>query len=391
MITLNDIKDYEDYIIEKRRDFHMHPETGFNEVRTSQIIEEELRSMGFNVTTGVGKTGVVGTITGNTKGRTVLLRADIDALFMQEENDLKYKSVNDGLMHSCGHDTHTAMLLGACKYLSEHKDKINGTFKAVFQAAEEGPMPGGGVFVVNEGHLDDVDAVFGLHITTRDVAGTISIKKGPAMAAPDEFKIVVEGIGTHASAPHTGHDPVLCASELVVALQQITSRNINPIDSGVVSVCTIHGGSAFNIIPDKVELTGTIRTLKPSVRELIFTRMKEITYHMGAMHNCSINLDLIKAYPPLINHDKECDFIVSLAEKLIGPKNVIVLDEPSMGGEDFSYYLEKRPGSYWWLGGRPKDLDTVYYNHNPKFNVDESVFLLGTAMHINTVIEYLKK
>ena len=220
LITLKDIINYESYIIERRRDFHMHPETGFQEFRTSKIIEAELRSMGFNLITGVGITGMVGTLQGSKNGKTVLLRADIDALNMQEENESTYKSVNDGVMHSCGHDTHTAMLLGACKYFSDNKDSLEGTLKVVFQSAEEGPMPGGGSFVVKEGHLDDVDGVFGLHITTRDVAGTISVKKGPAMAAPDEFQIEIIGTGTHASAPHTGNDPVVTA---------IDNINNNPI------------------------------------------------------------------------------------------------------------------------------------------------------------------
>ena len=205
MIKVNDIKQYEDYIIEKRRDIHMHPEPGFKEFRTSKMIKEELLKFGYSVEDGIGVTGLIGTIVGNKEGKTVLLRADIDALYMQEENDVPYKSLNDGLMHSCGHDTHTSMLLGAAKYFGDNKDKINGTLKLVFQSAEEGPMPGGGSFVVEGGHLDDCDAVFGLHITTKYKRGTIHMKKGPAMAAPDEFKIEVVGTGTHASAPQTGH------------------------------------------------------------------------------------------------------------------------------------------------------------------------------------------
>jgi len=391
MIKLEDIKKYESYIIEKRRDFHKHPETGFKEFRTSKIIKEELLDMGFEITEGVGVTGIVGKLVGNSNGKTVLLRADIDALNMQEETDVDYKSVNDGVMHSCGHDTHTAMLLGACKYFSENKEKLNGILKVVFQSAEEGPMPGGGSFVVKDGHLDDVDAVFGQHITTSDLSGTISIKKGPAMAAPDEFKITINAVGTHASAPHTGSDAILISAEVVSSLQKIVSRNISPLDAAVISVCTIHGGTAFNILPDKVELTGTIRTLKKDTRQFIFRRMKEITDAIASMNNCDISLELIEAYPPLYNHEKESDFIVDIAEKLIGKDNVYILDEPSMGGEDFSYYLEKRPGSYFWLGGRCKDAKTTYYNHNPKFNIDENALFIGTAMHINIAIEYLSK
>ncbi len=391
MIKLKDIKKYEKYIIERRRDFHMHPETGFQEFRTSKVIETELRSMGFELITGVGVTGIVGTLKGNNNNKTVLLRADIDALNMQEENECEYKSKNDGVMHSCGHDTHTAMLLGACKYFSENKEQLNGTLKVVFQSAEEGPMPGGGSYVIKEGHLDDVDGVFGLHIHTRDTAGRISLKKGPAMAAPDEFQIEVIGTGTHASAPHTGHDAVLTAAEIISAIQKITSRNINPLDLAVISVCTIHGGTAFNILPEKVKLTGTIRTLDKKVRQFIFKRMEEIVKNVSEMNGCKSNLKIIEAYPPLINDVAESDFVISLAQELLGKENVEVLTEPSMGGEDFSYYLEKKPGSYFWLGGRSKDQKEIYYNHNPKFDIDESSLLVGTAMHINIAIEYLKK
>ncbi len=390
MINLEDIKKYEDYIIEKRRDLHMHPEPGFKEFRTSKMIEEELIRFGYSVETGIGVTGVIGTIVGNKEGKTVLLRADIDALYMQEENDVPYKSVNDGLMHSCGHDTHTSMLLGTAKYFGDNKDLINGTLKLVFQSAEEGPMPGGGSFVVEGGHLDDCDAVFGLHITTKFKRGTIHIKKGPAMAAPDEFSIDVIGTGTHASAPQTGHDPVVTASQIILALQNIISRNINPNSPAVISVCTINGGSAFNILPEKVSLGGTIRTLNNDVRLQIFKRMEETVKHISEMNGCKSELKIIKAYPPLINDIKMSDFVVGVAEKLIGEDNVVILDEPSMGGEDFAYYLEKKPGSYFWLGGRDPLLDIVYYNHNPKFDIDESSLLIGTAMHINIVTEFLK-
>lgn len=391
MVELKDIKQYEDYIIEKRRDLHMHPEPGFKEFRTSSLIEKELIEFGYSVETGIGVTGLIGTLVGNKEGKIVLLRADIDALYMQEENDVSYKSLNDGFMHSCGHDTHTSMLLGAAKYFGENKDKINGTLKLVFQSAEEGPMPGGGSFVVEGGHLDDVDAVFGLHITTSYKRGQIRIKKGPAMAAPDEFTIDVIGTGTHASAPQTGHDPVVTASQIIIALQNIISRNISPTSPAVISVCTINGGSAFNILPEKVSMSGTIRTLDNDVRLHIFKRMEETVKHVSEMNECKSNLKIIKAYPPLINDSKMSDFVIGIGEDLIGKENVIELDEPSMGGEDFAYYLEKKPGAFFWLGGRDPKLDTVFYNHNPKFDIDESSLLIGTAMHINIVTKFLGK
>jgi len=390
MIKLSDIKEYEKYIIEKRRDFHMNPEPGFKEFRTSAIVKEELLKFGYSIEEGIGVTGLVGTLVGNNTGKTVGLRADMDALVMQEENDVPYKSKIDGMMHSCGHDTHTAMLLGAAKFFGENKDKLNGTLKVVFQSAEEGPMPGGGIFVVEGGYIDDCDAVFGAHITTKFDAGIIGIKSGPAMAAPDEFKIKILGVGTHASAPQTGQDPVLTASQIVVAFQNIISRNLNPNEPAVISVCTMNAGTAFNIIPESVEMGGTVRTLNPLVREMIFKRMEETIKHITEMNNSKYEFEVIKAYPPLINDEKMSDFVSDIAVNLIGEDNVLKLSEPSMGGEDFSYYLQKKPGCYLWLGGKDKLTKEFYNNHNPKFDVDESSLLIGTAMHINIVIDFLK-
>ena len=390
MITLKDILQYEDYIIKMRRDFHRHPEPGFQEFRTSKVIKQELESFGFEIIENVGVTGLIGILKGNKDGKTIALRADIDALTMQEENESEYKSEIDGMMHSCGHDTHTAMLLGACKYFSEHIDEVNGTIKFIFQSAEEGPMPGGGHFVVKDGHLDDVDGVFGLHIVTRYPSGQIAIKKGPAMAAPDEFKIKIQGIGTHASAPNTGVDAVLVAAQVIQALQTITSRNIAPTDSAVVSVCTINGGTAFNILPEFVEMTGTIRTLKPEVRSYVFNRVEEIVEGICTLNGAKGFVELIPAYPPLINNPEMSEFVLNIARQLLPSNQVVELTEPSMGGEDFSYYLEKKPGAIFWLGGLKPDAEHMAYNHNPKFDPDEKAFLTGTMMHINIVKEFLQ-
>ncbi len=391
MIKLEDIKKYEKYIIEKRRDFHMHPETGFEEVRTSGIIAKELKTMNFDIITGVGVTGIVGTLKGSKEGKTVLLRADIDALNMQEENDVPYKSTIDGKMHACGHDTHTAMLLGACKYFSEHQNELEGTLKVVFQSAEEGPTPGGGISVVKGGYLDDVDAVFGIHITTMYETGVLSIKPGPAMAAPDEFRVHISGFGTHASAPETGNDVILTAAEIISKFQTIPSRDTSAVDSVVISTTVINGGTNFNILADHVDFKGTIRTLNKETRQFVFKRMEEIVTGLAKINNCEGRLDIIEAYPPLINDVDETMFVVDISKELLGEEKVIVATEPSMGGEDFSYYLEKKPGAFGWLGARPKDMEEIYYNHNPKFDIDESSLLIGTLLHINTAIEYLKK
>jgi len=390
MIKLQDLKQYESYIIKMRREFHQYPERGFQEFRTSSIIKKELESFGFTIIEGIGVTGLIGILTGNEKGKTIALRADIDALTMQEEIESEYKSQIDGMMHSCGHDTHTAMLLGAAKYFSEHRDEVNGTIKFIFQSAEEGPMPGGGSFVVNEGHIDDCDGVFGLHIVTRYKSGQIAIKKGPAMAAPDEFNIKIQGVGTHASAPNTGVDPVLVAAQVIQSLQTITSRNIAPTDSAVVSVCTINGGTAFNIIPEFVEMTGTIRTLKPAVRAYVFKRVEEIVHGICELNGAKGFVEIIPAYPPLINNPEMSEFVLEIARKLLPSEQVVELTDPSMGGEDFSYYLERKPGAYFWLGGWKPEDSVMAYNHNPKFDPDENAFLIGTMMHINIVKEFLK-
>lgn len=390
MIKLEELKEYEQYIIEKRRDFHKHPETGFQEFRTSAIVKEELLKFGFTIEECIGVTGLVGTLIGNKNGKTIGLRADMDALNMQELNDIPYKSIHEGVMHSCGHDTHTAMLLGAAKYMSEHKDKLNGTLKVIFQAAEEGPMPGGGSFVVEGGYIDKCDAVFGTHIITGQYAGTIGIKSGPAMAAPDEFLVKVIGTGTHASEPHTGVDPILISSQIIQAFQNIISRNTDPVDPAVISVCTIQSGTAFNILPESAEFSGTIRTLNPDTRSFIFKRMEEIIKHITLMNGATYEVEFIKAYPPLINNPKMADFAKKVAIELIGEENVEILTKPSMGGEDFAYYLEQKPGAFIWLGGRPIDSKEFYNNHNPKFDIDESSLLIGSALHINLVIEFLK-
>jgi amidohydrolase len=280
------------------------------------------------------------------------------------------------------------MLLGAAKYFSDHKEDLNGTVKLFFQSAEEGPMPGGGIYMVEGGHVDECDAVFGQHIVTRDELHSINIKKGPAMAAPDEFKITVTGIGTHASAPQTGVDAILCSADIIQSLQMITSRNISALENAVISVSTIHGGTAFNILPDKVEMTGTIRTLKPNIREFVFKRMTEIVESVGKTHNATAEIEIIPAYPPVINDPEMCDFVLHIAKELNLP--TYELDEPSMGGEDFAYYLQKKPGAFLWLGAQRPNSTNYAYNHNPLFDPDEDALLTGMLMHVNIVTEFLK-
>ncbi|MCF7925039.1 MAG: amidohydrolase [Candidatus Izimaplasma sp.] len=390
MIKKTDISYLNDYIITKREQFHQFPEPGFKEFKTSGIIASELKALGYHVIEHVATTGVIG-ILNDQYDDTILLRADIDALKMQEENDVPYKSQIDGMMHACGHDAHIAMLLGAAKYIAQHKNTIKGRIKLLFQPAEEGPLPGGAIQVIKEGHLDDVNAVFGLHITTMYETGTLHLKPGKAMASPDEFSVTISGFGTHASAPESGNDLVFIASQIIQAIHGIVAREVAATDQAVLSVSTIHGGTAFNVLPDEVKFSGTIRTFDETTRSHIHRRVKTITKGIAKMHNITCDINIVKGYPALINDVKMTKFVENIAKQSLGDSNVIIDTKPSMGGEDFAYYLNKQKGTFSWLGGRHKNTEKTYYNHNPKFDIDPDSLLYGTLLHINTVLSYFNK
>ncbi|WP_346939926.1 amidohydrolase [uncultured Clostridium sp.] len=389
MISINEIKKYEQDIIDFRRDIHMYPETGFEEVRTSEKVAKLLEEYGIEVVRNIAKTGVIGILKGISEGKTIALRADMDALNMPEECELEYKSKIDGKMHGCGHDTHTAMLLGAAKVLSENRDKINGTVKFVFQPAEEGPKPGGGTLVMESGILDDVDAIYAIHVNPLFETGMIEINQNEAMASTDFFRIVLKGKGTHASAPHTGIDPIMMSSQVLAAFQNIISRELDPVDPAVLSVCTINGGSTFNVIPENVTLTGTVRTLNEEVREKVFDRMENIVKSITDMYNGSYEFQREKAYPPTINHENMVEFAVDVCKEIVGNERVIKLKKPNMGGEDFAYYLKKIPGALMWLGCGNKEKGSTAMLHNSKFVMDEDALIIGTAVHVNLVLGYL--
>jgi amidohydrolase len=389
MINYNDVLDLELYVVEKRRDFHAHPETGFKEFRTSGIVIEELKKFGYDIKSGIGVTGIVATLKGNKPGKTVALRADMDALTMDEENLVPYKSQTKGVMHACGHDAHTAMLLGAAKFFAANKDLLNGTLKLVFQSAEEGPFPGGGSFIVDSGELDDVDAVFGIHITTSIEVGKLEIKPGPYMAAPDEYIIEILGKGTHASAPHTGHDPVVTAAQLILAFQNIVSRELKPTTPAVISTTIVEAGSAFNVIPDKVIIKGTLRTLTEDVRVFCVKRLEEMTKSITELNKSDYTFEFIEGYPALINDEAMTKVLANTARDVLGAENVTIVDDPIMGGEDFAYYLQRKPGAFAFIGGANKEKGLVYYNHSPKFDIDEDALLKGVLIHINNVYNFL--
>ena len=377
-----EIKVLSDKIISIRRDIHQHPELAFDEHRTAQLVADRLQSFGMDVQTGVGKTGVVGILKGNGSGKTIALRADMDALPMQEINDIPYKSQNDGVMHACGHDGHTAMLLGAAEALSQKTDTLNGTVKFLFQPAEEGQ--GGARYMIEDGALDGVDEVYGIHLWNYQEYGTVGVKPGPILAAADLFEITVHGKGGHGAAPQGTKDAVVIASHLVQTLQTIVSRNTNPIESTVVTIGQINGGYNFNIIADTVTMKGTSRAYTEENRQLIKTRMAEIIKGTEQIFDCTIDFDYEDGYPPTVNHPIE-------SEKLLNAARQIVDDGAgapylSMGGEDFSYFLQKVPGCFFFVGSAPKDREPLSVPHHcSHFDFDERALLVGSSVYLQLV------
>jgi len=391
MFKVDDIRKFEDVIIGFRRDFHMHPELGFEETRTSKIVEDALNSWGLEVETGIGKTGVIGILRGQENGKTVALRADMDALPLHEENeDITYKSTFDGKMHACGHDAHTAMLLGAAKVLSENKDKVQGTVKFIFQPAEEGPAPGGGSQVVASGALDDVDATFALHVGPGKV-GHLSIHAREASAATDYFEIKVIGKGGHGAGAHMTIDPIVVASQVVCNLQSIVSREIDATESAVISIGSIHGGEAFNVIPEHVTLIGTVRTLNEEIREKVFERMDAFVNGITSTYGATYELTRGKGYPSLTNDESIVETLKALNVDLLGADKVEIQKKPLMGGEDFAYYTQTVPGAIAWLGSANESKGIMAIPHNPKFDIDEDCLAIGTCIHANFALKVLNQ
>ncbi len=385
---LNRAKEIEGEIINWRRDFHMYPELSFQEKRTSRIVAELLEKWGYEVRTGIAETGVVGLI--GSGERTIALRADMDALPLQEESDVPYKSRVKGVMHACGHDAHVAMLLGAAKIISELKDKLNGYVKLIFQPAEEGV--GGAKRMVDEGVLEDpkVNIIFGMHVWNTLDAGLIGVKSGPLLAATGRIEIEVEGRGGHGASPHLTVDPVVVAASIILNLQTVISRNLDPLESGVVSICSVHSGTAYNIIPQKALLTGTYRALKFEIRDLIKKRIREVAENTCSAFGAKCKVNLIDGVPPTVNHPEAAEFARNVAVQVVG-ENRVVEPKPTMGGEDFAYYLEKVPGAFILLGTRNAEKGITMPHHNPRFDIDESVLYIGSAIHAALAYNYLKK
>ena len=342
-----EIKKIENMIIDWRRDFHQYPELSFKEHRTGDVIANELRSMGLEPKINVGKTGVTADLEFG-DGPTIGLRADMDALPIQETSGLSFSSKNDGVMHACGHDGHMAMLLGAAKVLTQKVDQYNGTVRFIFQPAEEGE--GGARYMIEDGCLEGLDEIYGIHVWNYQPVGEVGVKDGPVLAAADMFDIKIKGIGGHGAAPQGTVDSIVIASHLVQALQTIVSRNTNPLESTVISVGKINGGHNFNIIADEVSLSGTARAYTEENRSLIKTRMKEIIQGIEKTYNAQITFDYKDGYPPTINHTEPAEKVLKAAKQVVGSK--AGMPYLSMGGEDFAYYLKEKPGCFFFVPNR---------------------------------------
>ena len=380
----SDVIKIKNKIIETRRDIHKHPELSFQEYRTSELVAKQLEDLGLNVERNIGKTGVVGILEGINPGKTIALRADMDALPIQETGDVPYKSIHDGVMHACGHDAHTAMLLGAAEVLSKNQHNIKGTIKFIFQPAEEGY--GGAQFMIDDGAIDNVDEIYGLHVWNYQESGTVGVQSGPVMAAADIFTITIKGVGGHGATPQGTVDCVVVSSYLIQAIQTIVSRNTNPLENTVITVGQINGGYNFNIIADKIVLKGTTRAYTEDNRELIKCRLNEIIKGTETMFGAKIKLDYKDGYPPVINNAKVTDNLYNIARSIVGDN--VISPYLSMGGEDFSYFSNKIPGCFFFLGTAPKDREPMSTpQHCSHFDIDEDAMLIGTSIFVQTALE----
>lgn len=380
-------------VVADRRHFHENPELAFEEVKTAAYVAERLQQLGVeDIKTGVGKTGVTGLIRGEKgDGKVVMLRADMDALPILEEVDAEYKSKVDGVMHACGHDAHTAMLLGVARILMQHKANFKGTVKVLFQPAEEVP-PGGAQAMIKDGALEDpkVDAAFGLHVASDMPAGQIGWRSGPGSAGSDRFRAVIKGKGGHAARPQSSTDPVVIAAQIIIALQSLVSRETDPMDSVVLSTTAVLAGEAFNVIPDTAELRGTVRTIDPDSRERMEKRVQEVIKGIAQTMGAETEITYIKGYPSLQNDEAMADIVRRAAIEVVGEDQVIE-SGLGLGGEDFSYFSLEVPSCFFRCGTRNEERDIVWGHHHPKFDVEEEGFVNGMATMANAAITYLNE
>jgi hippurate hydrolase len=377
-----------------RRDLHAHPELSYEEVRTSDAVAQKLTEWDIPIVRGLGGTGIVGIIKNGNSERAIGLRADMDALPVQEVNSFPHASKHPGKMHACGHDGHTAMLLGAAHYLSQNRN-FDGTVYLIFQPAEEG---GGGARKMMEDGLFDrfpMNAVFGMHNWPGSKVGTFAVTPGPMMASSSEFEVIIKGKGAHAAQPHKGIDPIMAAIQIAQAWQTVVSRNRDPLDTAVLSITQIHSGSATNIIPDEAVLIGTVRTFTAKVLDLIESRMREIAQHTAMAFEAEADFRFKRNYPPLINHEKETTFALSVMQSIVGEDNVDARTAPTMGAEDFAFMLQSKPGCYVFIGNGDGEHRDHGHGlgpcnlHNPSYDFNDALLPIGATYWVRLAEAYL--
>lgn len=377
-----------DQLVAWRRDLHQHPEIAFEEVRTAGVVAEVLNRLGLEVQTGVGKTGVVGVLEGDREGPTILVRADMDALPVREENQVPYVSQTPNKMHACGHDGHTAVAMGVATILAGNRQHLAGRIKFVFQPAEE--IGQGAEAMIQDGVLDSPapEIALGLHLWSRIPVGQIAITTGPAMASAQPFSLRIEGKGGHAAMPQEGRDPVVTAAQIITAAQTIVSRNLGALDAGVISFTQLHGGDADNVIPSSVMLGGTIRSFESAVHDTITQRFQELVDGITQAMGCKADLQLNRRLPPLVNH-------ASVAGRMrdgfrqLQPDLQILQDVRTMGGEDMAYFLQAMPGLYFFVGSGNPAKETDFPHHHPRFDIDEQALVMATSLLTSAVADYV--
>ena len=385
-----DIRSLQPQLVEWRRHLHQRPELGFKEQLTAQLIAQKLQEWGIEHQTGIAQTGIVATIPSNRPGAVLAIRADMDALPVQEENDVPYRSMHDGVMHACGHDGHTAIALGTAYYLSQHRDDFAGTVKFIFQPAEEGP--GGAKPMVEAGVLKnpDVDAIIGLHLWNNLPLGTVGVRSGALMAAVECFKCTILGKGGHGAMPHQTVDSVVVSAQIVNALQTIVARNVDPIESAVVTVGELHAGTAQNVIAGTARMSGTVRYFNPKLEGYFGKRLEQVIAGVCQSQGASYELDYWHLYPPVINDVKIAELVRSVASEVIETPAGIVPECQTMGGEDMAFFLQAVPGCYFFLGSANPTKDLAYPHHHPRFDFDETALGIGVEIFVRCVEKFCR-
>lgn len=372
-----------------RRHFHKYPELSFEEVQTPNTIADFYKELGLPYRTGVGGRGVVAELHGAKPGRTVALRADFDALPIQDQKEVDYRSQVPGVMHACGHDAHTAVLMTVARVLKEVREQLTGTIVFIHQYAEE-ITPGGARSMIEDGCLDGVDAIFGTHLWTDDPVGTVGCREGHLMASVDEFKIEIQGKGGHGAAPHQTADPIVAASQLISQLQTIISRNLDPLHAGVLTIGSIHAGDSFNIIPEKAELQGTVRAFDETDRRRIKEKIEAMLSHICSVYEASYDIRIRPGYPSLKNDAQAAQTVMKAAQHVVGTEKAFE-KKPVMAGEDFAYYLKEVPGAYFFTGAGNPDVGAGYPHHHARFDIDERAMPIAAKTLITTALNDLQK